>query len=175
MTGWSHHETNSLRESEASEMSEEKPEPWDSGRTVAPDPSWPIQKQLHWYKVCSHILLLNCTERTRQAAAAEADRETAAAAAVQPEARYPGAILLAPNALADIVKMCASNSPAISLRDIRARALAGLGLLDAPQPHAAGSPADGQDCQASHCPPSMHTGCEWPKCAAPEPQAAPAP
>ena len=25
----------------------------------------------------------------------------------------------------------------------------------------------GRDCQAAHCPPSMHTDCEWPRCAEP--------
>jgi hypothetical protein len=49
-------------------------EPWDSGRYVAPDPSLPIEDQLAWYKVASHVLLLNVSERCRRSAAAEADR-----------------------------------------------------------------------------------------------------
>ena len=48
---------------------------WDSARAVAPDPSWPIEKRLHWYQVASHVLLLNCSETVRQDAAREADRE----------------------------------------------------------------------------------------------------
>jgi hypothetical protein len=27
------------------------------------------------------------------------------------------------------------------------------------------NPADGQDCQASHCPPSAYQDCDWPRCA----------
>lgn len=49
-------------------------EPWDSGRYMAPDPSLPLEDQLAWYKVASHVLLLNVSERTRRAAAAEADK-----------------------------------------------------------------------------------------------------
>jgi hypothetical protein len=48
---------------------------WDSGRTVSPDPSWPVERQLKWYKVASHVLLLNCSELVRRRAAAAADRE----------------------------------------------------------------------------------------------------
>ena len=50
------------------------PGPWDSGRYVAPDPSLPIEDQLAWYKIASHVLLLNVSERCRRAAAAEADK-----------------------------------------------------------------------------------------------------
>jgi len=53
----------------------EKPaEPWDSGKSVAPDPSLPIEDQLAWYRVASHVLLLNVSEQCRRQAAAEADR-----------------------------------------------------------------------------------------------------
>jgi hypothetical protein len=34
---------------------------------------------------------------------------------------------------------------------------------------AAGNPADGQDCQASHCPPSAAQDCDWPRCAGEQP------
>lgn len=50
-------------------------EPWDSGRYMAPDPTLPIEDQLAWYKVASHVLLLNASEQCRRAAAAEADKE----------------------------------------------------------------------------------------------------
>jgi hypothetical protein len=30
---------------------------------------------------------------------------------------------------------------------------------------AADNPADGQDCQATHCPPSATQDCDWPRCA----------
>ncbi len=49
-------------------------QPWDSARYMAPDPSLPVEDQLTWYKVASHVLLLNASERCRRAAAAEADR-----------------------------------------------------------------------------------------------------
>ena len=52
-------------------------QPRDTARTGAPDPAWPIEKRLRWYQVYSHVLLLNVSERTRRAAAGEADRETA--------------------------------------------------------------------------------------------------
>ena len=55
----------------------EPAEPWDSGRSVAPDPSWPPERRLKWYAACTHVLLLNVSERCRRAAAAEADRECA--------------------------------------------------------------------------------------------------
>lgn len=48
---------------------------WDSGRTVSPDPSWPVERQLKWYQVATHVLLLNCSETIRRAAARAADRE----------------------------------------------------------------------------------------------------
>jgi hypothetical protein len=50
-------------------------EPWDSGRAVAPDPSLPVEDQLAWYRVATHVLLLNVSEQCRRSAAAEADRE----------------------------------------------------------------------------------------------------
>jgi hypothetical protein len=31
------------------------------------------------------------------------------------------------------------------------------------------NPADGQDCQASHCPPSAYQDCDWPRCAGEQP------
>lgn len=54
-----------------------EPELWDSARTVSPDPSWPAEKQLQWYRVASHVMLLNCSEMVRRKAARAADRETA--------------------------------------------------------------------------------------------------
>ena len=51
------------------------PEPWDSGECVAPDPSLPVEDQLTWYRVASHVLLLNVSERCRRQAAATADKE----------------------------------------------------------------------------------------------------
>ena len=54
--------------------------PWVASVAVAlpvtypPDPSLPLEDQLAWYKVASHVLLLNVSERTRRAAAAEADK-----------------------------------------------------------------------------------------------------
>lgn len=54
---------------------EPAPEPWDSGRSVAPDPSLPVEDQLTWYQVASHVLLLNVSERCRRQAAAAADKE----------------------------------------------------------------------------------------------------
>jgi len=41
---------------------------------MAPDPALPIEDQLAWYKVASHVLLLNASELCRRKAAAEADR-----------------------------------------------------------------------------------------------------
>lgn len=49
--------------------------PWDSATHMAPDPSLPIEDQLAWYKVSSHILLLNCSELCRRKAAAAGDKE----------------------------------------------------------------------------------------------------
>lgn len=49
-------------------------EPWDSARYMAPDPSLPIEDQLAWYKVATHVLLLSSSERLRCAAAAEGDK-----------------------------------------------------------------------------------------------------
>jgi hypothetical protein len=69
----------------AAERLQEAAEPWDSARYMAPDPSLPIEKQLQWHQVCGHVLLLNCSERTRRAAAAEADREIATR---EPAARH---------------------------------------------------------------------------------------
>jgi hypothetical protein len=54
-----------------------QPEPHDTAKTGTPDPSWPVEKQLHWLHVYSHVLLLNCSERVRVAAAKAADREAA--------------------------------------------------------------------------------------------------
>ena len=59
----------------AEKPAEHPAEPWDSGRYMAPDPSLPVEDQLAWYKVASHVLLLNASERCRRAAAAEADKE----------------------------------------------------------------------------------------------------
>ena len=58
----------------AQRPAEPSPEPWDSARYMAPDPSLPIEDQLAWYKVTSHVLLLNCSERCRRNAAAEGDK-----------------------------------------------------------------------------------------------------
>ena len=56
-------------------------EDWDSARYMAPDPELPVEDQLAWYKVASHVLLLNCSERCRRNAAAEADKALARRAA----------------------------------------------------------------------------------------------
>lgn len=68
---------------------EAQAQPWDSGETVSPDPSWPVERQLRWYQTASHILLLNCSEVTRRKAAAAADREATPAIAAQ-ERPAPG-------------------------------------------------------------------------------------
>jgi hypothetical protein len=57
--------------------------PWDTARSGAPDPSWPLEDQLRWYSRYSHILLLNCSELTRQKAAEEANRDVAGAVAIR--------------------------------------------------------------------------------------------
>ena len=49
--------------------------PWDSGETVSPDPSLPVEDQLTWYRFASHVLLLNVSEPCRRQAAAAADKE----------------------------------------------------------------------------------------------------
>jgi hypothetical protein len=51
------------------------PGSWDSGHAVAPDPSLPLEDQLAWYKIATHVLLLNVGEPCRRRAAAEADKE----------------------------------------------------------------------------------------------------
>jgi hypothetical protein len=56
------------------------PEPWDSARHMAPDPSLPVEAQLQWYKIASHVLLLNCSELCRHKAAAEAGKALAMSA-----------------------------------------------------------------------------------------------
>jgi len=48
--------------------------PWDSARFMAPDPALSLEDQLAWYKVASHVLLLNASELCRRKAAAAADR-----------------------------------------------------------------------------------------------------
>ena len=50
-------------------------EPWDSTITMSPNPSWPVERQLHWYQVASHVMLLNCSDLVRRKAAQAADRE----------------------------------------------------------------------------------------------------
>jgi hypothetical protein len=62
----------------AERPAETAPEPWDTARHGSPDPSWPLEAQLRWFSRYSHILLLNSSERLRQSAAAEADKEVAA-------------------------------------------------------------------------------------------------
>lgn len=65
--------------------------------------------------------------------------DVAAVKGWQPDAEPPAPELsevarLAQDALSDITRMCASSDSGVGLRDIRARALAGLGLLDPPEP-----------------------------------------
>jgi hypothetical protein len=67
--------------------------------------------------------------------------DVAAVKGWQPDAEPPApelseAARLAQDALSDITRMCASSDSDVGLRDIGARALAGLGLLDAPEPKA---------------------------------------
>lgn len=82
--------------------------PWDSGEHMAPDPSWPAERQLHWYKVASHVLLLNCPELVRRRAGAAADKETGTVSdAPAPEAA-------APQALADVLIKAANEKNATS-------------------------------------------------------------
>jgi hypothetical protein len=57
---------------------QETTEPFDTARHGAPDPSWPLEKQLLWFSAYSHVLLLNASERCRRMAAAQADKRVAA-------------------------------------------------------------------------------------------------
>jgi hypothetical protein len=58
----------------ASQRPADAPEvPWDSARYMAADPKLPTEDQLAWYKVSSHILLLNASELCRRKAAAAGD------------------------------------------------------------------------------------------------------
>ena len=59
------------------------PVPWDTARSGAPDPAWPLEDQLRWYSRYSHILLLNCSEMTRSKAAEAANHEIAQAVAIR--------------------------------------------------------------------------------------------
>jgi hypothetical protein len=54
-------------------------EPWDPFRYCAPDPAMPAERALHWYKIFAHVLLLNCSERTRCVAVRAAEREAGSA------------------------------------------------------------------------------------------------
>jgi hypothetical protein len=66
-----------LDKSLATRPQEAAPEPFDTARHGAPDPAWPLEKQLAWFSIYSHVLLLNSSERMRRSAAAEADRRVA--------------------------------------------------------------------------------------------------
>jgi hypothetical protein len=68
--------------SQATRPAEADPKPWDTAAHGAPDPSWPADAQLQWFSRYSHILLLNSSERLRQSAAAQADKEVARRPAV---------------------------------------------------------------------------------------------
>jgi hypothetical protein len=50
-------------------------EPWDSSMRMAPDPSWPAEKQLAWFSKFSLILALNVSESCRMASARQADKQ----------------------------------------------------------------------------------------------------
>ena len=51
-----------------------EPEPWDSARHMAPDPSLPVEDQVTWLAAATHVLLLNASELCRRKAAAAGDR-----------------------------------------------------------------------------------------------------
>jgi hypothetical protein len=57
----------------ASQRAASPAEAWDSARYCAPDPSLPIEEQLAWYKIFSHCVMLNVSERCRRNAAGQAD------------------------------------------------------------------------------------------------------
>lgn len=92
---------------EAAGQREEKP--WDSGEHMAPDPAWPVERQLRWYQVASHVLLLNCSELVRRRAAAEADRE-----APQGQPAPPAVTLTAPDVVAGLLADVAEGQATIS-------------------------------------------------------------
>lgn len=66
-----------LDKSLATRPQETPPAPFDTARHGAPDPAWSQEKQLAWFSIYSHILLLNSSERLRRHAAAKADKRSA--------------------------------------------------------------------------------------------------